>query len=247
MVPLEVQERIKAKILDFLKNEDLFKTLKSHKKIDNTLVTEIDLFICKTIKFEVMALSEFKDYQYYSEEDHFDLKFPALILDPIDGTKGLISGHPDCSVSLALMKNNRIDQGWGWIFNPFTGLDISSNHLFTMAPNIPEGKLLGLVSRSEWNRGEFQDIDSNKICLAPKGSIAFKLGLLAIGAADFVITKRKKQIWDIAAGSALCSARDIFLFDNKSQIKILESKIQEGPMLWCKKEHYDELKFLLKG
>jgi myo-inositol-1(or 4)-monophosphatase len=246
MVPLAVQERIKAKILDFLTKEDLFINLKTQKKLDNTLVTEIDLFICKTIKSEVMSLEEFKGYHYFSEEDHSDLNFPSLILDPIDGTKGLISGHPDCSVSLALMKNDIIDQGWGWIFNPFTGLDISSNHLFTKAPNIPEGKLMGLVSRSEWNRGQFQDVDQNKFSLAPKGSIALKLGLLAVGAADFVITKRKKQIWDIAAGSILCSARDIFLFDKKSQIKTLHSKIQEGPMLWCRKEHFDELKFLLE-
>lgn len=246
MVPLEVQNRIKTQILDFFKKEDLFKTLKSHKKIDNTLVTEIDLFICKTIKSEVMGLKEFKDYHYFSEEDHFDLNFPALILDPIDGTKGLISGYPDCSVSLALMKNNKIDQGWGWIFNPFTGLDISTNHPFTKAPNIPEGKLIGLVSRSEWNRGQYQNIDQNKFSLAPKGSIAFKLGLLAAGAVDFVVTKRNKHIWDIAAGSILCSARDIFLFDKNSQITSLTNKIQEAPMLWCKKQQYEDLKFLLE-
>ena len=246
MVPIDVQNRIKSQIIDFFKKEDLFKTLKTHKKVDNTLVTEIDLFICKTIKSEVMGLGEFRDYHYFSEEDHSDLNFPALILDPIDGTKGLISGYPDCSVSLALMENNKIEQGWGWIFNPFTGLDISSNHIFTKAPNVPGGKLIGLVSRSEWNRGDFQDVDQNRFALAPKGSIALKLGLLAAGAVDFVITRRKKQIWDIAAGSILCSARDIFLFDNKSQIVALTNKIQEAPMLWCRKDHYNELKFLLE-
>lgn len=247
MVPLEVQNKIKSQILDFFRRENLFKTLKTHKKIDNTLVTEIDLFICKTIKSEVMGLNEFKNYHYFSEEDHSDLNFPALILDPIDGTKGLISGYPDCSVSLALMKNNKIDEGWGWIFNPFTGLDVSTNHQFSKAPNIPEGKLIGLVSRSEWNRGEYQKVEQTMFALAPKGSIAFKLGLLAIGAADFVITKRKKHIWDIAAGSILCAARDVFLFDKDSQINVLDNKIQDAPMLWCKKEHYNSLKYLLKG
>jgi len=145
------------------------------------------------------------------------------------------------------MKDEKISGCWGWIFNPFTGFDLSSSHAFSKAPNIPEGKLIGMVSRSEWNRGEFQDINQNNFSLAPKGSIAFKLGLLAAGAADFVITKRKKQIWDVAAGSILCSERDIFLFNKKSQIETLNEKVLDGPMLWCKKEHYKDLKFLLGG
>ncbi len=247
MVPIEIQNKIKNQILNFFKKENLFKNLQTKTKVDNSLVTEIDLFICKTIKSEIMSLKEFSNFHYFSEEDHSELNFPALILDPIDGTKGLISGYPDCSVSLALMKDEKISGGWGWIFNPFTGFDLSSSQGFSKAPNVPEGKLIGLVSRSEWNRGEFQNINQNNFSLAPKGSIAFKLGLLAAGAADFVITKRKKQIWDIAAGTILCSERDIFLFDKKSQVETLNEKVLDAPMLWCKKEHYKELKFLLGG
>jgi myo-inositol-1(or 4)-monophosphatase len=244
---VEVQAKIKKQILEFFKKENLFKNLQTKTKIDNSLVTEIDLFICKTIKKEVMGLKEFKGYHYFSEEDYTNLNFPALILDPIDGTKGLISGHNDCSVSLALMKDENISGSWGWIFNPFTGFELSSSQAFSKAPNLPEGKLLGLVSRSEWNRGIFQDVDQKNLALAPKGSIAFKLGLLAAGAADFVITKRKKQIWDIAAGTILCSERDIFLFDKNSLVKTLNKEVLEGPMLWCRKKHFDELKYLLEG
>ncbi len=245
MVPIQIQNRIKSKILDFFKKEDLFKNLQTKRKVDNSLVTEIDIFVCQTIKSEIMGLKEFNNFQYYSEEDHQDLKFPSLILDPIDGTKDLIAGFPECSISLALMKNDKIKDGWGWIFNPFTGFDLNSDQEFTKAPNVPDGRLLGLVSRSEWNRGTFQDVKENKIILSPKGSIAFKLGLLAAGAADFVVTRRNKNIWDIAAGSALCFGREIFLFGKDFQIEKLNEELIKGPMIWCKKEHYPDLKFLL--
>ncbi|RLA64246.1 MAG: hypothetical protein DRQ88_05135 [Epsilonproteobacteria bacterium] len=246
MLTIEIKERIKQKIIDFFQTEKLFENLKVDKKADNTVVTEVDYFICKTVKAELAAFDKTADYNYFSEEDHDKLLFPASILDPIDGTRGLLEGFPECSLSLALMKTGKISEGWGWIYNPFTGLSIYSDEIFQMAPNTPKGKLLGLVSRSEWDRGLYAGFDSGPFVIAPKGSIAFKLGILASGGCDFVITKRPKHIWDIAAGTINCYTRGIYLYGRDGKIETLESKKSDSPMLWCREEHFELLKGLLK-
>ncbi|TDJ08260.1 MAG: hypothetical protein E2O68_02190 [Deltaproteobacteria bacterium] len=245
MLNHEIRERIKKKIINYFETENIFADLKVDRKKDNTLVTEVDYFICKTVKEELGDFTATKHFTYFSEEDHETLEFPASILDPIDGTRGLVEGFAECALSLALMSTNKISEGWGWIYNPFTGLSIFSDEIFKMAPNTPKGKLLGLVSRSEWNRGLYSEYDSNAYLFAPKGSIAFKLGILASGGCDFVTTKRPKHIWDIAAGTINCHTRGVYLFGPDGKIEILDSKKLEPPMLWCREEHFDILKGLL--
>ena len=245
MLNAEITERVKKKVIDYFQKENLFEDLEISKKDDNTLVTEVDFFICKTIKNELENFGPTKDFNYYSEEDHEDLVFPSSILDPIDGTRGLIEGFAECALSLALMKTDKISEGWGWIYNPFTGLSIKSDEIFKKAPNTPKGKLLGLVSRSEWNRGLYGEFDSSSYVIAPKGSIAFKLGILASGGCDFVITKRPKHIWDIAAGTVNCHTRGIYLYGAEGKIETLSTKKAEPPMLWCRPEHLETLKGLL--
>ena len=52
------------------------------------MVTEVDLYISSLIKDELSDLIQQEGLNFFCEEDHEDLKFPALVLDPIDGTKG---------------------------------------------------------------------------------------------------------------------------------------------------------------
>jgi myo-inositol-1(or 4)-monophosphatase len=238
-------EKVKTRILKYLAREKLFETLKSRLKDDNTLVTEIDLFVCRVVKEEIMGLPGFKDYAYFSEEDYTGLSFPSLILDPIDGTRELIKGIGDCAMSLALMPNGNLLDGWGWIFNPFTGFSLCSEDHFVPAPNLPEGKLNGMVSLSEWNRGLYDKVDQSQLSLCPRGSIALKLGLLAAGACDFVVTKRNKRIWDIAGGTLLCARRKINLYGPHFKFTSLQKEIIDGPLLWCREESFERLKFLL--
>ena len=95
-------------------------------------------------------------FNFYCEEDHGELKFPSLILDPIDGTKGLSIGLAECSFSLGLMKSPNIEDCWGWIFNPFTGFDICSGRSLFSSFKLPKPFLSCLVSRSEWDSGLYK-------------------------------------------------------------------------------------------
>lgn len=214
-------------------------------KADKSLVTEIDLFVSELIKSKLLNNSRFGHYNFFSEEEFGELLFPSAILDPIDGTRELVLQRAECAVSLALMKNPMIDdpENYGWIYNPFSGFSLDSSMQFINVTNKSSKKILGLVSRSEFEKGYFDDYLENcgKIDLSPRGSIAFKLGLLAAGACDFVVSLSPKNIWDIAAGTILCAQRGFHLYQNGVKIKTLDQIRIEGVLLWCPETLFGEI------
>lgn len=238
MIDLNTRGKIKLDISSSLRNILENREMDVSKKEDNSLVTEIDILVSNIFK---SYLESNQEVHFYSEEDHEELLFPSFILDPIDGTRELVKLIPECAVSLGYLEKGSLDKGWGWIFNPFTGLDISCDIDFFPLNGRHQGKLVGMVSRSEWKRGLYAGYDESKVTLCPKGSIAYKLGLLAVGAIDFVITKRPKNIWDIAGGSILCHKRGFKLYIDKKEVSKLDTKRIDGPMIWCKDEDRDML------
>ena len=233
-----IKEKILKKFTEVFKDGKAYNLKKHHKK-DNSLVTEIDLFVSDLVKRELSGVNTFN---FYCEEDHSELEFPSLILDPIDGTRGLSKGLAECSLSLAIMKNSNIKDGWGWVFNPFTGFEVCSDDRFFPAINYQKTHLSCLVSRSEWDSGLYKKecLDPN-VFLAPKGSIALKLGYLASGACEFVVSKKPKNIWDIAAGTILCKKRGINLFIGGVEQGNLDVKRLDAPLIWCREENLDHV------
>ena len=132
------------------------------------------------------------------------------IVDPLDGTKEFIEGVPQFVVSFAL-----VEKGIpiiGVLHNPVT------NETFHAAKG--EGAYLDkdqyrcsikdsttdmviLNSRSETRRGLWEPFKENFKELKPIGSVAYKMGLTAIGKADIFATLRPKNEWDICAGTCL--------------------------------------------
>lgn len=222
-------ERLKKKTLTLFSKH--FKNLKKKKKTDNTWVTLLDEKISEMIKRDPIA----KNFSFLSEEDYESekIKFPCLILDPIDGTAELVKGVPECALSLALMKNKNLKSNLNkaLIFNPMSGFSLSSEDDFFLPPHFYKQDLLGLVSRSEW---EEKLIDTKDNILHPRGSIAFKLALLASGACDFVYSNRSKKIWDIAAGTILCAQRGYSFYSQGKEIKELKNFSYPAPLVWCR-------------
>ncbi len=209
-------------------------------KKDNSLVTKLDVDLSMLVKNFFLGIEEFKDWNFYSEEDHGEYEFPAIILDPIDGTRELVKGVGECAVSLAIMPTPKLSEGYGWIFNPFTGFEISSKQKHFPAANNLEQPLNGLVSRSEWSKGYYEIFSTKDIKLVPRGSIAFKLGLLAAGSCDFVYSMRPKNVWDIAAGSIILHQRGYkFYLLEGDEVTSLDFKKYSGPMMWAKKEVHE--------
>ncbi|MBI2521497.1 MAG: hypothetical protein HYV97_13855 [Bdellovibrio sp.] len=205
---------------------------KVHEKTGQELVTDLDLILSKEIK----KFSETHHIHLLSEEEEDkQLQFPMFILDPIDGTKEFVRGIPEYALSLAFMQSPLLNSptNWGWIFNPVF-------NKFKMPSRRP-GKLLGFVSRSEWDAGLYIEFKSNDILLYPVGSIAFKLFLLANNYCDFVITLKGKNLWDIAGGTIECQQQNIKLFNKTEEMESFNTIRHTAPLTWCRAEFFSTL------
>lgn len=205
-------------------------------KDDKSFVTEIDLFVSELIKQKLAAHSTYAHYAFFSEEDFKEYVFPCAILDPIDGTRELIKGRPECAVSLALMKTSLIEDpaNYAWLYNPFSGFSLDTETPFVASLDKSVQKLLTFVSRSEFQKGHYTKyLNHPEIDITPRGSIAFKLGLLASGACDFIVSLEPKNAWDIAAGTILCAQRGIHFYEDGKRVTSLDRKRYEGALVWA--------------
>ncbi len=235
-------ELIKKELIDLLTKEiaTYFGPLRSQKiqveeKADRSFITHIDRLVSDKMKSFFEKHETYKHFHFYSEEDFNELIFPGIILDPIDGTRELTKGIGECAVSLALMNSSSLDdpKNFAWIYNPFTGFNLDSNAQFVQTNAISSQKLLGLVSRTEFYKGFFKNNNDEVQTVSPRGSIAFKLGLLASGGTDFVISLNPKNIWDIAAGTLLCHQRGISFYVDGKKVSKLEAEKYSGVLIWA--------------
>ena len=198
-------------------------------------ITEIDLFVSNFVKNKLLEHPKYSKYAFYCEEDFVEYSFPCAILDPIDGTRELALGRPECAVSLALMETPIIDNpsNFAWLYNPFSGFSLDSEIPFVPTFDKSTSKILTFVSRTEFKKGKYNKyLNEAQIDITPRGSIAFKLGLLASGACDFIVSLEPKNVWDIAAGTILCSQRGIHFYENGKRVVALEKSYYEGILIW---------------
>jgi len=131
------------------------------------------------------------------------------IVDPLDGTRSFVANRPEYATSIALVVDG--EPVLGAIGNPATGYCVSGARGLGVAVEgarqLPwpraAAALHVLVSRSEWKRGEWSHLAAADCTALPLGSVAYKLALVAGGAADATVTLHPKHEWDVAAGAAL--------------------------------------------
>jgi len=132
------------------------------------------------------------------------------IVDPLDGTKEFIEGIPHFVVSVALVKNG--EPIIGVLHNPVTkdifhaikgnGTFLNDKvHKCTIKDSTLDMVILN--SRSETSKGLWEPYKLQFKELKPIGSVAYKMGLTAVGDADIFATLRPKNEWDICAGTCL--------------------------------------------
>jgi myo-inositol-1(or 4)-monophosphatase len=225
-----LRPQIRQKI-DVLRQD--FKSLKISKKADNTIVTDFDIFVSDL--FKDALYSKFPEINFYSEEDKGNFEYPICIIDPIDGTREFAKGINECAVSVGLYFSEKINdpRNISWIYNPMTGFEVSStDELDTAQKQV--GPYSALVSRTEYESN--MHISHNLITYSPKGSIAFKLGLLAKNECEFVITKKDKNVWDILAGTHICMKRGIELYHNEEKVELITKNLYKAPLVWSSEE-----------
>ncbi len=202
----------------------------AHSKPDHSPVTEADLALSAFLRDHALA----KGFHFHSEEEHGELRFPALILDPLDGTREYVVGRPECAFSAAWMCGPGLDAPHAAaIYNPFTGFRLASGMAPRWVPRPPTQPWRGLVSRSEWEQGLYRGRETGEEwTVQPRGSIAFKLALLASGACDFVVSLRPKNVWDIAAGTLLAAERGMECWSAGERVLSLDRGSYQAPLIW---------------
>ena len=136
------------------------------------------------------------------------------VVDPIDGTREYLQGHPEYAISVGLVVQGR--PALGVVYNPAT----DEMHAAVcpdpppeaMAGNEPEREYLALVGRGEDRLGKVPPLPGQGRT-RPVGSVAYRLALVAAGKGDVVVTWYPRQEWDVAAGAALCLSRGLTVTD----------------------------------
>lgn len=238
----QLKQKLSTVVDKAYQKKDFIKSLDAVEKKDGTLVTQVDLLVHQFILDRLEEQNLKASLCFVSEESESFQKvdyYPSLVLDPIDGTKELADGLSECCVSLAYLRGPEIksDGGWGWLYNPLSGFELSSEQPVSPGPSLNRQVLLGFVSRTEFKKGLFaNERPCHDVVIVPKGSIAFKLGLLASGACDFVVSKRPKSLWDIAAGTLLCRQRGHHFYTERGEVMTWKDFEGAELLLWCRPE-----------
>ncbi len=238
MIDKKIRILIQSEIRSVLAKPSL--NLNESRKADGSWITDVDYEL--TTRVEGLLSKVFPGVKIVSEEGSHELSYPCFVLDPVDGTAGLVAGNGECSLSLAFMPsaNFKDPMASGYIAHLFGDLEVYKG----MAQDDKKTHSFdGLVSRSEWRKGLYtKAIEANNRKVEPMGSIALKLAHLVNQDAKFVVTLKPKSIWDIAAGTILYHQNGGSFFIDGHPQECLDQLLWKKPMLWGSQEDWNWLK-----
>jgi myo-inositol-1(or 4)-monophosphatase len=177
-------------------------------------VTEADLASNACIHH--MLRQAFPGDGWLSEEtvDQADrlAKSRVWIVDPLDGTWEFTMGVPEFVVSIGLSIEGVAVLGV--LYNPITGETFSglrgegawlNGTPMAVSPAADLAVSTFCVSRTESQKGLLRRLEG-RLHLQPRGSVAYKCGLVAAGRYAGVLTYNPRHEWDICAGVAIIEA-----------------------------------------
>jgi myo-inositol-1(or 4)-monophosphatase len=183
-------------------------------KADGSPVTAVDAAVDAFLKDALTRL--LPGSGWLSEEtadDHDRLRRDFVwIVDPIDGTKQLLSGIPELAVSIGLVSSGSVVAAA--VVNPITGESgtwvAGSPPVFTGLTSRPTPSSLAevdaIVSRTETEAGDLADLGRLLRSTRAVGSVAYKLLRVAAGADAMTYSVLPKNEWDVCGGVGLLEA-----------------------------------------
>ena len=188
-------------------------------------VTDVDIAVDQALKEELLA--QRPDYGWLSEETEDDparqAKEKVWIVDPIDGTRALLSGHPHFTICVALIARGRTQ--CGAVYNPSTeelyeaahGQGAKRNGVAIAVSDRQqlEGcRMLGdkaMFNHPDWRRPwPPMEIES-------RSSIALRMAMVATGEWDGCLTLSGKSDWDLAAADLIVKEAGGRVTDHKGE------------------------------
>lgn len=194
-----------------------FGDVASQWKFDGSRVTEADLHLSQIITEQLAEA--FPEDQFFSEElEHgpnpIEVK-PGFswLLDPIDGTNNFARSIPNCSISLALLKDG--NPVYGYIYDHGTqklihggveqGLWVDDQRVERKEAELNSQSLIATQTLATEEAIQDDDALRMEFKLRAFGSSAIHMAYTALGWLDGVIAHRVKA-WDIAGGMPLLAA-----------------------------------------
>jgi myo-inositol-1(or 4)-monophosphatase len=183
-------------------------------KDDGSPVTAVDAAVNAFLHRELTALvpgSAWLSEETADDRSRLGSDF-VWIVDPIDGTKQLVSGIPEIAVSIGLVASGGVvaaavvnpmtgERGTWVVGGPpvFAGLD---------ARPVPTslGEVSAIVSRTETDQGDLDGLRALVGSTRPVGSVAYKLLRVASGADALTYSVLPKNEWDVCGGVGLLEA-----------------------------------------
>jgi myo-inositol-1(or 4)-monophosphatase len=178
-------------------------------------VTEADLAVDKYLNEAFSAARP--DYAWLSEESVDDLRRLTteftFVVDPIDGTVAFLKGRPHFTISVALVREGL--PVVGVVLNPISeecftaiaGQGAAMNGALIRASNVNEVdhcRMLAdraMLGHAAWN--DPPNIPWPPMEIETRGSIAYRLALVANGSFDAMLALSPKRDWDLAAGDLI--------------------------------------------
>lgn len=178
-------------------------------------VTEADLAIDKYLR-ETFTVAR-PDYGWLSEESADDLRRLSteytFVVDPIDGTVAFLKGRPHFTISVALVRDHL--PCVGVVFNPITdecftaiadeGAMMNGTRIHASGTReVDHCRMLAdrtMLFHPGWNNPPLTPWPPMEI--ETRGSIAYRLALVANGSFDAMLALSAKRDWDLAAGDLI--------------------------------------------
>ena len=183
-------------------------------KGDGSPVTAVDAAVDEFLKRELQRLlpgSGWLSEETADDDGRLGRDF-VWIVDPIDGTKQLLSGLPEIAVSIGLVSSGNVVASA--VVNPLTGEGgtwvAGGQPVFTGLIARPAPSTLAetdaIVSRTESEAGDLADLRKLVGSTRPVGSVAYKLLRVAAGADALTYSVLPKNEWDVCGGVGLLEA-----------------------------------------
>lgn len=133
----------------------------------------------------------------------------VLIVDPIDGTRNLVAGRLEATISVAVWRDGAL--AWGCVHQPFTaqtftaaaggGAFLNGRPVRARVTDRLDRACLYL-SRHEQSKGWLAPLQG-RVAWEIVGSVAYKMACVAAGLCDGTLTVHPRSEWDVAAGALL--------------------------------------------
>jgi myo-inositol-1(or 4)-monophosphatase len=215
--------------------------LKVDLKPGDSPVTNADLAADALLKETLRSARP--DYGWLSEETADDLSRLSarrvFVVDPIDGTRAFVAGEPFWTVCVAVVEDGRPTAGVvvapqlseSYAAAAGAGARLNGRPIHASAACLIED--CGMIAHPRMFQHEHWAKPWPEMRVSRRNSTAYRLCMVASGAADATVTFAPKHDWDLAAADLIATEAGAFVGDHTGRPFIYNRAVPVQPSLVC--------------